>query len=128
MWAHRALRGIPRYHHCRDEPAACRRYASWVPDEVIGFYEYAQAGSPSPIIITETGIYWWNDTGQDAVRFDDLHAVRGPQDKDSIGDIDLHLSDGRKKVVRVGGRDGNQRDVYSMVRFLTRIVEGRTRK
>ena len=125
MWAHRALRGIPRYHHCRDEPDACRPYASRVPDDVIGFYEHAQAGSPSPIVITEKALYWWNDGDQDAVNFDDLRAVRGPQVKDDTGNIELHLSDGRKKVVCVGGRDGNQRDVYSMVRFLMRVVEHR---
>src|SRR5688572_3924865 len=97
-WAHRALRGIHRYHHGRDEPDYCRRFASSSNEEVVGVYENPPPAEPSAIIITESGLYWPSTEGTQYVEFSSLRSVRGPADKMG-SEINLRLSDGGSRTI-----------------------------
>lgn len=77
-WAHRALRGISRYHHCRDEPEYCQRFASWAPEAIVGVYENPPTAQSSMIVITEKGLYWPSAGGRECLEFASVRDVRVP--------------------------------------------------
>jgi hypothetical protein len=122
-WAHRALRGLSRYHHCRDEPEYCQRFASWAPEAVVGVYENPPSAPPSTIVITEKGLYWPSAGGLECLEFASLRDVRGPDEKTGAVELELDLLDGSSRALRIEGGDGKYRDVYSVVRFLARVIE-----
>jgi hypothetical protein len=122
-WAHRALRGIPRYHHYRDEPDYCQRFASWAREEVVGVYQNPTPAEPSSIVITDRGLYWPSADTMQCLEFANLRSVRGPGEKGGGAELKVELLDGTSRVIRIEGGDGKYRDVYSMVRFIDRVIE-----
>ncbi len=122
-WAHRTLRGVSRYHHCRDEPEYCQRFTSWAPEAVVGVYENPPTAEPSAIVITEEALYWPSAGATHCVEFASLRDVRSPDEKTAAAEIKLNLLDGSNRVIRIEGGDGKYRDVYSMIRFLDRVIE-----
>jgi hypothetical protein len=121
-WAHRALRGIPRYHHGRDEPDYCQRFAPSANEEIVGVYENPPPAQPSAIIITESGLYWASTEGTQHVEFSSLRSVLGPTDKTG-SEVKLGLRDGGSRIIRIEGNEGKYRDVFSVVRFLDRVMD-----
>lgn len=121
-WAHRALRGVPRYHHCRDEPDFCERYGVRVSESVIGVYENPAGVRPQVLVITDMAVYLHSDEKEKRLAFADVLSVRGPASKDGDGDILVTETDGQTTLIRVAGHDGENKDVYNMVRFLDRVV------
>ena len=121
-WAHRALRGAACYHHCSDAPECCERYSQAVDEDVIGVYENPAGISPQTIVITEKGIYISNRESMTCLEYGNLQTIRGPDAKTGDGVIQITEHDGRSSIIRVEGRDGKYRDVYSMVRFLDRVA------
>lgn len=127
-WAHRALRGISRYHHCRDDPEYCQRFASWAPEAIVGVYENPPTAQLSMIVITEKGLYFSSAGGRECLEFASLRDVRGPAEKAVAMEVNLELLDGSSRVICIEGGDGKYRDVYSVVRFLDRVIESRRKE
>jgi len=122
-WAHRSLRGLPRYHHCPDEPEYCKQYSSLVQGSVIGVYVNPDGFYPEAIVITAHGLCIPGEAGVQHIQFRHLLTVRGPNEKEADGDLHLTLQGGGDITLRVEGGDGKYKDVYSMVRFLSRVIE-----
>ena len=56
------------------------------------------------------------------LEFDTILSIRGPDAKAGEGTIQITGRDGQTSTIRVEGGEGKLRDVYSMVRFLDRVV------
>jgi hypothetical protein len=121
-WAHRALRGAAGYHHCRDEPEYCERYRDHADEDLIGVYENPPGITPRVVVITEEGMYMHGEEGVACLKFHDLLSIRGPDDKTGSGRIQVAERNGHSSTIRIEGGNGKFRDVYSMVRFLDRVV------
>lgn len=120
-YAYRALRGLPRYHHCRDEPDHCRAHASWIGEKIVGIYENPHGVIPREIIITEIGLYLSHENDTQFIPFSALKSIRGPEEKGLSGSMYIELEDDTSISLRVEGRDGKHQDVYEMARFLDRV-------
>jgi hypothetical protein len=122
-WAHRALRGISRYHDARDEPEYCQRLGSHGTELVIGVYENPPGVEPSTIAITERGLYWASAGANQCVEFASLGAARTSDEKTVAAEVKMVLLDGSERVIRVEGGEGRYRDAHSMIRFLDRVMD-----
>ncbi len=86
-------------------------------------YENPPTTEASSIVITERGLYWSSPEAKQCVEFEAVRHVRGPGEKTAGAEVTMELLDGSSRSIWVEGGDGKYRDVYSMVRFLARVVE-----
>jgi hypothetical protein len=114
--------GISRYHHARNEPDFCRQYASWSRASIVGVYENPSP-EPSVVVLTDEGLLWGTENALQSAAFASIRSVHGTQDKAAGTDISLEMQDGTIRSLSIYGAEGKDRDVFSMVRFLMRVIE-----
>jgi hypothetical protein len=130
--AHRTLRGIQRFHFVSTEPDMLLAYrpvvdANEALGEAIGVYKNPIPVQPEAILVAEGGLLAIRPSATQQIVFSELASIRGPSAAENTSDICLTLRSGIVVNLRVGGKDGRFRDVFSFVRFLSRVLEDRDR-
>lgn len=128
--AHRAFRDMPRFHFVLVEPEVAAQYTSLGNvdtslGDAIGVYKNPDPVQPESIFVAERGLLVIRADTAQRIEFSDVASIRSPSAADDGADISLVLRSGIAVNLRVAGRDGRFRDVFSFVRFLDRVLEDR---
>ena len=125
--AHRALRDVPRFQFVSDDrcevPGHIQEVQSRALGEVIGCYKNPEPIQPEAILVAEHGLLSLGPGIDQYINFSDIKSVAGPGADTDSSDISVVLKSGIAVRLRVAGRDGKYRDVFSFVRFLSRVTE-----
>jgi hypothetical protein len=128
--AHRAFRDTPRFHFVGVEPEVAAQYRSLGKvgtslGDAIGVYRNPDAVQPESIFVAERGLLVIRSGTAQKVEFSDIASIHSPSAADDSADISLVLRSRIAVNLRVAGREGRFRDVFSFVRFLDRVLEDR---
>jgi len=125
--ARRALRDIPRFQFVSGDrseaPSHTQEVQTRALGEVIGCYKNPEPVQPEAILVAEHGLLSLGPGIDQCINFSDIKSVAGPGANADSSDISVVLKSGISVRLRVAGRDGKYRDVFSFVRFLSRVTE-----
>lgn len=128
--AHRALRDAPRFQFTSKDSDIPEPYREQMRvneplGDLVGLYRNPDAEQPEAILVTEEGLLAMRPGASQWVRFSELESILSPSADSESNDISLRLRSGIVVGLRIAGRDGRFRDVFSFVRFLDRVLEDR---
>jgi hypothetical protein len=128
--AHSAFGGTPRFKMSASLADALSGYEASpsiraIQGTLVGVYENPRGTEPSRVLVTDSGIATAGGRGVRWIPYSDIAATRGPSNK-QIGDTAaIMLRSGGRLEIRIAGQDGELKDVFGFVRFISRVIEDR---
>jgi hypothetical protein len=128
--AHIAFHGTPRFKMGASLDDALSGYESSpsiraIQGTLVGVYENPRGTDPSRVLITDSGIATAGGLGVRWIPYSEMTATRGPANKQTGDCASIMLRSGVRLEIRIAGEDGELKDVFGFVRFISRVLEDR---